>query len=73
MHNKILHSRKETAEILSISLRLVDYLIAAGVLPSRQVGRRRLVPRFAIEQFARQDHASAKTRRNDPTQSEGVS
>lgn len=56
MSEKLLYTRKQAAELLSISLRQLDYLIAEGQLASRRVHRRRLIPRLALEQFARRDH-----------------
>jgi excisionase family DNA binding protein len=39
----------QAAELLQCSERLVYELIARGVLPAVQLGRRRLIPRAAIE------------------------
>ena len=55
---KLLESRQDTASALGISLRMVDYLITQGKLPARKVGRRTLIPRAAIERFARSPGAS---------------
>ncbi len=51
-----LYGRRDAAEALGISIRSLDYLIASGQLPTRRIGRRRLVARSAIEQYARSDH-----------------
>ena len=56
---KILISKREAAESLSISLRTLDYLIAKGELSVRRVGRRCLIERRTLELFARRDHKSA--------------
>jgi excisionase family DNA binding protein len=53
---KFLLSRQEAAQVLSISLRALDYLIANGILPIRRIGARVLVPLDALRQFARRDH-----------------
>ncbi len=58
---KVLYTKRETAQLLSISLRSVDYLIFAQELPVRRIGRRVLVHREAIERFARRDHVSIRT------------
>jgi len=55
--DKLLATRQEAARALSISVRSVDFLIEAGELPSRKMGRRRLVPVAALKAFARRDHA----------------
>jgi excisionase family DNA binding protein len=54
----LLISRPEAARALGISLRMLDYLITRREIPARKVGRRTLIPRLALEQFARRDHAS---------------
>jgi excisionase family DNA binding protein len=54
--DKILVGRKEAARLLSVSLRSLDYLIARRELPARRVGRRVLIHRRALEQFAVRDH-----------------
>ncbi len=53
---KLLYSRRDTAEALSLSVRSVDYLITAGRLPSRRVGGKILIPANAVRRFAREDH-----------------
>lgn len=53
MADKILLSRKDTAEALSISVRSLDYMIERGELPARKLGKRTLIPRVALERFAR--------------------
>ena len=47
----VLISREIAAEMLSISLRSLDYLVAQGKLPARKLGRRTLIPRDAIVQL----------------------
>jgi excisionase family DNA binding protein len=53
---KILLSRTEAAAYLGISLRSLDSLLAVRELPSRRIGRRRLIERRILEQFVRRDH-----------------
>jgi excisionase family DNA binding protein len=53
MQEKLLFTRREAAETLSISVRKLDQLLALRALPSRRIGRRRLVSRSALEKFAR--------------------
>jgi excisionase family DNA binding protein len=55
---KVLYTKREAAQLLSISLRSLDYLIVSQQLPTRRIGRRVLVHRESIEQFARMDHMS---------------
>ncbi len=56
MREPILLSKRESARALSISLRKLEYLIAAKELKVRRIGRRVLVPRRSLEDFARRDH-----------------
>ena len=53
---KLLVSRKAAAEMLSISVRGVDYLIAARRLSTRRIANRVLIPVEEIRKFARSDH-----------------
>ncbi len=56
MQEPILISKREAARILSISLRSLDYLLASKEICARRIGRRVLIPRRALEEFARRDH-----------------
>jgi hypothetical protein len=53
---KLLYSRRDTAEALSLSIRSVDYLITTGRLSTRRIGGKILVPASAVRRFARGDH-----------------
>jgi hypothetical protein len=53
---KLLVSREETAQMLSISIRGVDYLIATKRLSTRRIGTRVLIPIEDVRRFARSDH-----------------
>lgn len=53
----MLYTIRETARLLSLSARSVERLICAGRLPSRRIGRRRLVPAAAVRQLAGHDLA----------------
>jgi len=54
---KILYTKREAAQLLSISVRSLEYLIFSHQLPARRIGRRVLLHRDAVDQFARRDHA----------------
>ena len=54
--DKLLVCREEAAEILSISVRSVDYLLANRQLTSRRIGARSLIPVADLKRFARMDH-----------------
>jgi excisionase family DNA binding protein len=59
--DKVLYTKREASHLLSISLRSLDYLIVSQQLPTRRIGRRVLIHRDSIEQFARTDHMSIHT------------
>jgi excisionase family DNA binding protein len=50
---KLMYARLEAAQLLSLSLRKIDELIAAKQLKSVRVGRRNLVPHSELTRFAR--------------------
>jgi hypothetical protein len=53
---KLLVSKKAAAAALDISLRKLESYIASDALPTRRLGRRRLIPLSALLAFARNDH-----------------
>ena len=53
---KLLVGRQEAAELLSISQRPLDYLVANKQLQVRRIGSRVLIPRSELHRFARADH-----------------
>ena len=54
--SKILASREEAAQMLSISHRALDYLIATLRLPTRRIGGPVLIPVSELRKYARTDH-----------------
>jgi excisionase family DNA binding protein len=50
---KILHARMEAVQLLSVSLRKIDELIATKKLKAIRVGRRNLVAHSELTRFAR--------------------
>jgi excisionase family DNA binding protein len=56
LSDQILLGKREAARMLSLSVRTVDNLIAQKRLLVRRVGRRVLISRRALEEFARHDH-----------------
>ena len=53
---RLLYSRKEAAQQLSISPRMLDYFIGQKKINARKIGRRILIPHTELVKFARQDH-----------------
>jgi excisionase family DNA binding protein len=54
--NKLLVSREEAAQLLSISQRGLDYLVASKRLPTRRIGGRVLIPMVDLRNYAQDDH-----------------
>jgi excisionase family DNA binding protein len=54
--SKILVSREEAAQLLSISVRGIDYLLATRRLPFRKIVGRVLIPVAELQKYARGDH-----------------
>jgi excisionase family DNA binding protein len=52
MPEQILLSKRQAAQVLSISLRTLDKLILSKKLPVHKIGRRVLISRTSIERFA---------------------
>ncbi len=54
--DKLLISQEEAAQLLSISKRSVEYLVATRQLSTRRIGTRALIPIEDVRRFARSDH-----------------
>ena len=54
--DRLLVSREEAAQLLSISQRALDYLVASKRLPTRRIGGRVLIPVADLRKYARCDH-----------------
>jgi hypothetical protein len=52
---RLLFSRRSAARALDISVRMVDYAIASGLLDTRRVNSRILIPSGSLENFAAAD------------------
>ncbi len=53
---KLLVGRLEAAELLSISARALDYLVANKQLATRRIGTRVLIPVAELRRFSKGDH-----------------
>ena len=53
---KLLYSKRDAAEALSLSVRSIDYLITTRRLPMRRVGGKVMIPATALRRFAREYH-----------------
>ena len=58
----------EAARRLGLSARTVATLVLNRELPSRKVGRRRIIPVLALEAFVRRDHGSGEVEPTDDPQ-----
>ena len=56
MEARLLYDRKTAARMLSISVRSLDYLIAAKRLDTRRIGKKVLVTHRSLIQFAQENH-----------------
>ena len=56
--DRLLVGRSEAAQMLSISRRALDYLVANRQLSSRRIGARVLIPVAELRRFSRLDHPS---------------
>ncbi len=57
---KLLYTQKEAARMLSISVRMLSYMISSGQLAARRIGRRVLISGDVLVEFAKSDHTSGK-------------
>jgi excisionase family DNA binding protein len=55
-NQRLLVGRREAADLLSISSRALDYLVAHKQLTTRRIGSRVLIPISELQRFARADH-----------------
>jgi excisionase family DNA binding protein len=53
---KLLVGRCEAAEMLSISERALDYLVANKQISTRRIGTRVLIPTSELRRYSRGDH-----------------
>jgi excisionase family DNA binding protein len=53
---KLLYSREDAAEALSLCVRSIDYLIETGELSKRRIGGRVLIPAKDVRRYASEDH-----------------
>jgi excisionase family DNA binding protein len=53
---KLLFSRREAAELLSLSVSTLDVAVAQGMIRVRRMGRRVMFEKREIERFSRMDH-----------------
>lgn len=60
MESRLLYDRKEAARMLSISVRSLDYIIAAKGLDTRRIGRKVLVTHASLLKYASSNHFSPR-------------
>ncbi len=63
---RLLFSRRSAARALDISVRMIDYAIASGLLEARRLNSRILIPIDSLKKFAASDQLVPKA----PTQSQ---
>lgn len=52
----LLYGRKASAEMLSVSVRTIDYMTAHGELEWKKIGRRTLITATSLKKAARCNH-----------------
>lgn len=57
---KFWYTRREAAELMSVSERSVDLLRESGRLPERRIGRAIRIPAEAIAEFMSQDQSKIR-------------
>jgi hypothetical protein len=57
---RLLFSRRSAARALDISVRMVDYAIASGLLEARRLNSRILIPSDSLAKFASSDRVIPK-------------
>ena len=60
--SQLLFNKKETAAMLGLSVRSVEYLLASRELDYRKIGRKTLIPKATLVRFAAGDHPIEKRR-----------
>jgi hypothetical protein len=58
---RLLFSRQSAARALDVSVRLIDYAIASGLLETRRLNSRILIPSDSLAKFAASDRVIPKT------------
>ena len=64
--NPVLVSKKQARDVVPLSLRAYDYLIANGTLETRLIGRRRFIVYRSLLAFASRDHPERLAGDGDP-------
>jgi hypothetical protein len=62
METRLLYDRKTAAKMLSISVRSLDYIIAAKGLDTRRIGRKVLVTNASLTRYAAGNHFAITSR-----------
>ena len=62
MESRLLYDRKEAARQLSISVRSLDYIIAAKGLDTRRIGKKVLVTHASLVRYAAANHYAITSR-----------
>ena len=60
--SRLLYDRKSAARMLSVSIRSLDYIIAAKALDTRRIGRKVLVTHASLVRYASGNHFEITSR-----------
>jgi excisionase family DNA binding protein len=62
--DSLLLSTNQAAQVLNLSLRTIENLLRKGELARRKVGRRTMIPRVSLEEFAAKKDATESSGKN---------
>ena len=65
----LLYSRRSAAKALDLSVRMIDYAITSGLLETRHVNSRVLIPAESLASFAAADRLVSKGLRHEGSSS----
>ena len=69
--SRMLYDRKEAARQLSISVRSLDYIIAARQLETRRIGKKVLIVHTSLVRYSQGNHYDITSRSDADTEASG--
>ena len=69
---RMLYDRKEAARQLSISVRSLDYIIAAKGLDTRRIGKKVLITHASLVRYSQGNHYAITSRSEADTELSGL-
>lgn len=69
--SRMLYSRTEAARQLSISVRTLDYIVAAKQLDTRRIGKKVLITHASLVRYSQGNHYDITSRSDADTEASG--